>query len=210
MTTSRPVHQHLDALHRALAGMAEIAPEIERWARLLLETFTSGGKVLVAGNGGSAAQAVHLSAELVGRYRRERLPLPAVSLVSDMASITAILNDYSADEVFARQVHALGRPGDALVCLSTSGSSNNVLAAARTASAAGLQVFALAGARTSPLAALADQCLTVDASMTCTIQEAHLVMIHMICEALDDLIIPIMTGPNLGAAEPSGVTACGS
>ncbi len=125
--------------------------------------FDAGGRLLACGNGGSAAEAQHLTGELVGRFRHERRPLSAIALHADTSATTAIVNDYGDHEVFARQVAAHGRPGDVLVCLSTSGSSQNVVAAAKAAHELGVTTWALTGPAPNPLAALCDEAVTVEA-----------------------------------------------
>ena len=156
-----------------------------RWGRLLAAPLTAGHRLLVAGNGGSAAEAQHLTAELVGRYLADRPPLSAIALHAETSSLTAIGNDFGPDEAFARQVAAHGRPGDTLLLLSASGRSENVLAAADRARSLGLTVWAMTGPAPNPLAALADEALCVAGAGTSVVQEVHLVAIHTLCEALD-------------------------
>jgi len=177
--------QHLSNLATALETLREHAALLARWGGELGELLPSGGRVLVAGNGGSAAEAQHLTAELVGRYLDERQPLSALCLSAETSSLTAILNDYGAEEVFARQVQAHGRPGDVLMLLSTSGRSPNVLRAAERARAGGLRVWTMTGRRPNPLAVLADEVLAVPADSTATVQEVHLVAVHAVCAAVD-------------------------
>ena len=129
---------HEAELRQALLGLRRDASIIDRWGRQLARTLTGGGRLLVAGNGGSAAEAQHLTAELVGRFLAERRPLSAICLSAETSSLTAIVNDYGAEEMFARQVEAHGREGDIVLLLSTSGRSPNVLRAAERASRAGL------------------------------------------------------------------------
>ncbi len=179
------VDQHLSNLATALETLREHAALPARWGGELGELLPAGGRVLVAGNGGSAAEAQHLTAELVGRYLDERQPLSALCLSAETSSLTAILNDYGAEEVFARQVQAHGRPGDVLMLLSTSGRSPNVLRAAERARAGGLRVWAMTGRRPNPLAVLADEVLAVPADSTATVQEVHLVAVHAVCAAVD-------------------------
>jgi phosphoheptose isomerase len=150
--------------------------------------LAGGGRLLTAGNGGSAAEAQHLAAELVGRYRDDRAPFSAIALCAESSAITAIGNDYGGDEVFARQVRAHGRAGDILVLLSTSGRSSNVLAAAAAAAECGLVTWALTGAPGNPLAERADASLTVDSPHTATVQEIHLIAIHLLCAAIEEAI----------------------
>ncbi|MGZ6825438.1 MAG: D-sedoheptulose-7-phosphate isomerase [Mycobacteriales bacterium] len=158
---------------------------LDDWGRHLAAVLLGGGRLLAAGNGGSAAQAQHLTAELVGRYRDERRPLSALALHAETSSLTAIANDYGWDEGLARQVRAHGRPGDVLLGLSTSGRSANVLAAMGAAREAGLTVWALTGRPGSPVEAAADACLSVDAPATATVQEVHQVAVHLLCAAVD-------------------------
>lgn len=177
---------HIDALVATLTACGpELSRTTQRWGRQLADLLPSGHRLLAAGNGGSAAQAQHLTAELVGRYRDDRGPFSALALHAETSTLTAVLNDYGADEMYARQVAAHGRPGDVLVLLSTSGRSPNVLRAAQAGRAAGLTVWALTGRGPNPLAGLADESIVVDGPSTATVQEVHLVGLHLICAALD-------------------------
>jgi len=185
VSTGEWMQQHVAELSNALAALQEDAALVQRWGRELGELLPSGGRLLVAGNGGSAAEAQHLTAELVGRYVDERQPLSALCLSAETSSLTAILNDYGAEEVFARQVQAHGRPADVLLLLSTSGRSPNVLRAAERGREIGLRVWALTGAQPNPLAALADEVLAVPTACTSTVQEVHLVAVHAVCAAVD-------------------------
>jgi D-sedoheptulose 7-phosphate isomerase len=180
--------RHLAELERPLRQLGVEAPRIERWGRTLAGVLLAGGRLLTAGNGGSAAEAQHLAGELVGRYRDDRAPFSAIALCAESASFTAIGNDYGADEVFARQVRAHGRAGDVLVVLSTSGCSPNVLAAVGAAAECGIATWALTGAPGNPLALRADDCLAVDSPHTATVQEIHLIAIHLLCEAFDEAV----------------------
>ncbi|MFF9281603.1 D-sedoheptulose-7-phosphate isomerase [Streptomyces griseosporeus] len=182
---SSSVAGHCDELLDALHRFRERAALTERWGERLAAVLGGGGRLLAAGNGGSAAQAQHLTAELVGRYRDDRPPFSALALHADTSSTTAIANDYGVDEVFARQVRAHGRPGDVLMLLSTSGASANLLSAAAAGRAAGLSVWALTGPAPNPLMAGSDEALCVSGASTATVQEVHLVAVHMICEAFD-------------------------
>jgi D-sedoheptulose 7-phosphate isomerase len=177
---------HIDAL---VATLTACGPEVSRisgrWGHRLADLLPRGHRLLAAGNGGSAAQVQHLTAELVGRYRDDRPPLSAIALHAETSTLTAILNDYGADEVYARQLAAHGRAGDVLVLMSTSGRSPNVLRAAQAARAAGITVWAMTGRAPNPLAGLADESLAVDGPSTATVQEVHLVALHLVCAALD-------------------------
>jgi len=176
---------HLHELEVALAALRPDLLRIQRWGRALAAALDGGGRLLAAGNGGSAAQAQHLTAELVGRYLTERRPLSAIALHADTSTVTAIANDYGVEEVFARQVSAHGRPGDVLIALSTSGRSPNILAAVERAQRLDMSVLALTGPAPNPLAAEADDALVVAAS-TPTVQEVHQVVVHLLCEAIDE------------------------
>lgn len=158
---------------------------IVKSAEIIRATLAAGGKVLVCGNGGSAADAQHLAAELVGRYVVERRGLPAIALTTDSSALTAIGNDYGYDVVFSRQVEALGRPGDVLIAITTSGRSKNVVAAIAAARAGGLQVVALTGAQGRELVASCDGGVAVPTRETARIQECHIAIVHVWCELVD-------------------------
>ncbi|KWX03107.1 SIS domain-containing protein [Carbonactinospora thermoautotrophica] len=177
--------EHLTALQDALWRFRGSVDTANAWGRELAEVLPAGGRLLVAGNGGSAAQAQHLAAELVGRYRDDRPPFSAIALHAETSSLTAIGNDYGYELVFARQVEAHGRPGDVLMLLSASGGSPNVIGAARVARRRGLTVWALTGPVPNPLAKLAHDAICVQAHATATIQEVHQVALHMVCAAMD-------------------------
>ncbi|MFI6112892.1 D-glycero-beta-D-manno-heptose 1-phosphate adenylyltransferase [Kitasatospora sp. NPDC051164] len=174
---------HIQALTTALPRLD--TSRLQTWGGALADRLPAGARLLVAGNGGSAAEAQHLTSELVGRFRAERAPLSAIALHADSSAVTAITNDYGPDEVFARQVRAHGRSGDVLLLLSTSGTSPNILAAARAGREMGLTVWALTGPAPNPLAEAADQAVCVDADQVATVQECHLVAAHLLCAALD-------------------------
>jgi phosphoheptose isomerase len=176
---------HVAELRAALDALEADIGTLEIWGMRLARDLPASGRLLTAGNGGSAAQAEHLAAELVGRYVRDRVPMSAIPLTADSASLTAIANDYGLEESFARQVRAHGRPGDVLLALSTSGRSPNVLAAARAARSAGMAVWALTGRRPNPLAAFADEAVCAEATATATVQEVHIVALHLVCAAVD-------------------------
>ena len=176
---------HLAALAGPLAALEAEVDRIDRWGAVLVRRLLAGGRLLAAGNGGSAAQAQHLTSELVGRYLDDRRPMSAIALHAEGSSLTAITNDYGPDQAFARQVRAHGRPGDVLVALSTSGRSRNVLAAAAAARQAGLVTWALTGRAPNPLADECDEALCVDSPSTPTVQEVHQVVVHLLCAAVD-------------------------
>jgi glycosyltransferase involved in cell wall biosynthesis/phosphoheptose isomerase len=177
--------QHVAQLGAVLAAAGETLARAEEWGARLATRLEDGARLLAVGNGGSAAEAQHLTAELVGRFERDRLALSAICLHGDTSSLTAIANDFGIEEAFARQVVAHGRPGDVLVALSTSGRSPNVLAAARAARECGLTVWGMTGPGPNPLADLCDEVLSIDAERACTVQELHLVAIHVLCGAVD-------------------------
>jgi D-sedoheptulose 7-phosphate isomerase len=178
-------HEHLAELRRALDRFEECVDAADVWGVRLAGILANGGRLLAAGNGGSAAQAQHLTAELVGRYREDRPPYSAICLSAETSSLTAICNDYPTEELFARQVEAHGRPGDVLVLMSTSGRSPNLVEAARRGMSAGMRVWAMTGPLPNPLAEAASEHCAVDAPYTATVQELHLVALHVLCAAFD-------------------------
>jgi glycosyltransferase involved in cell wall biosynthesis/phosphoheptose isomerase len=179
------LEEHVVELDAGLRSLTRQSEMVRAWGERLATILVGGGRLLAVGNGGSAAEAQHLTAELVGRWCTDRRPFSGLALCSETSSLTAILNDFGPDEVFARQVEAHGRPGDVLVLLSTSGSSSNVLHAAKRGSDLGLHVWAMTGPAPNPLAMLADEALVVDAPSTAAVQEMQLVAIHAVCAALD-------------------------
>jgi D-sedoheptulose 7-phosphate isomerase len=187
-TTFRVGHSHLAALQEPLAALDEDVDRLGAWGRHLARVLLTGGRLLAVGNGGSAAQAQHLTSELVGRYQDERPALSAIPLHGDSSSLTAIGNDYGAEEAFARQVRAHGRPGDVLIALTTSGRSPNVLAAVRAALEGGLVAWALTGPAPNPVCDAAEDAVCVDAPLTATIQEIHQIAVHLLCAAVDEEI----------------------
>lgn len=163
-------------------------------ARRLAATLEAGGRILVCGNGGSAADAQHFAAEFTNRFERERPPLAAIALTTDTSALTAIGNDYSFDQVFSKQVQALARPGDALVGISTSGGSRNVCAAIKAAHEADAWVLALTGRDGGAIAGLlrdGDLELRVPAERTAHIQEVHIVLLHCLCDLVDEQLYPL-------------------
>ncbi|MEZ5346121.1 MAG: D-glycero-beta-D-manno-heptose 1-phosphate adenylyltransferase [Pyrinomonadaceae bacterium] len=158
---------------------------IKNCADVIVEAFRSGGKVLVCGNGGSAADAQHIAAEFVGRYETERKSLPSIALTTDTSALTAISNDYSFENVFSRQVEGLANEGDVLLAISTSGNSPNVINAVMTARNKGCKVIGLTSEKGRKLAALCDECVMVPGEKTSRIQEAHIAIVHIWCEFVD-------------------------
>lgn len=175
------VAQHLEVMRRLPALQADV----ERAGSLLAATLRAGNKILVCGNGGSAADAQHLASELTGRFIHDRKPLAAIALSTDSSALTCIGNDYGFDEVFSRQVQALARPGDCLVGISTSGRSPNVLRAADAAKAAGAQVIGLLGRDGGPLLAECDAAIVAPSDVTARIQEVHILVIHTLCGLIE-------------------------
>ncbi|MBW3602585.1 MAG: SIS domain-containing protein [Actinobacteria bacterium] len=173
------------ALRGPLAALERDVDRVDAWGRRLGAVLLGGGRLLAAGNGGSAALAQHLTSELVGRFRDDRPPLSALALHAETSSVTAIGNDYGAAEVFARQVRAHGRSGDVLVAISTSGGSANVVDAAAAARDAGVLVWGLTGPGPNPLTVRCDDAVCVDAPTTATVQEVHQVVVHLLCAAVD-------------------------
>lgn len=181
----------------ALAAFAESASVKQRFARehadrivqvaaVIADAFAGGKKVLLFGNGGSSTDAAHIAAEFVGRYRRERMPLPAIALATDIAAITCIANDYGYEELFARQVRAHGRAGDIAIGISTSGNSPNVLKGIAAARECGLVTVAWTGASGGKLAGLVDYPFVVPSTVTSRIQESHITLGHVLCELVED------------------------
>ena len=180
------IEQHL-ARHRETMELVaqQLIPAIAETAQLIADVLGRGGKVLVMGNGGSAADAQHLAAELVGRFLRERRALPAIALTTDTSILTAVGNDYGFDQVFSRQVEALAQPGDVVVGISTSGNSPNVLAALKAARAAGCRTVGLLGRDGGGIAGLVDLPLVIPVQETPHIQEAHVTIIHVLCDLVE-------------------------
>lgn len=174
--------EHVEAIARLTADGLDA---VRRCGEIIIETFRNGGKILVCGNGGSAADSQHIAAEFVGRYEAERRSLPAIALTTDTSALTALANDYDFERVFARQVEALASEGDCLIAISTSGNSPNVIAAAMEARRKGTKVVCLSGAKGKKLASLSDAAVLVPAERTARVQEAHITIAHVWCEMVD-------------------------
>lgn len=183
------------------------AERVERWGRRLARTLPAGSRLFACGNGGSAAEAQHLAAELTGRFGPERGPLSALALHAETSSLTAIANDYGYDEVFARQLRAHARPGDVLLCLSTSGNSANVVAAARAAGPLSVTSWALTGGAPGELDSVCDETVAVPTRDRATAQEVHLSLVHLLCQTVDEHCAPSEEGP--GAAAGADAVAGG-
>jgi D-sedoheptulose 7-phosphate isomerase len=172
-----------------LSASQSLAAPIVRAGAVLVEALKSGGKILACGNGGSAADSQHFSAELLNRFERERAPLAAIALTTDTSTLTSIANDYSYEQVFAKQVRGLGRRGDALLAISTSGNSANVIAAMQVARELGMAIVALTGNGGGKMGALLgvnDVHICVPHKVTARIQEVHLLVLHCLCDAIDE------------------------
>ena len=188
--------QFADSIAVKQKAMSELVPAIARATAALTQSLRSGGKILACGNGGSAGDAQHFAAELLNRFERERPGLPAVALTTDSSTLTSIANDYAYEQVFSKQVLALGRAEDCLLAISTSGNSPNVVMAIEAAHARGVRVIALTGRNGGRMAAaLADDDveIRVPAERTSRIQEVHLVVIHCLCDGIDRALFPAAT-----------------
>jgi D-sedoheptulose 7-phosphate isomerase len=180
------LREHLDAIQSLLDSKLD---EIEKAGLLICETLRVGNKILICGNGGSAADAQHIAAELVGRYEQERRSFPAIALTTDTSALTAVSNDYGYEQVFARQVLGLAVAGDLLISISTSGNSPNVIKAAEQAKALGCKVIGLTGCTGEPLATHCDMAIVVPSNRTSRVQEAHITIGHLWCEMVDRLAV---------------------
>lgn len=163
-------------------------PSIEAIAKKCSDTLKNGNMIFLCGNGGSAADCQHIAAELVGRFVTERRSLPAIALTTDTSNLTAISNDYGYEQVFSRQVEALVREGDVVIGISTSGNSKNVVRAFETAKAKGAILIGMTGKKDGEIAKQADICLKVPSAVTARIQECHIMVGHMICAYIDEVI----------------------
>lgn len=184
-TAARSIAEHMATMGKLSEQCGEAIAEC---GAIISETVRRGGKILICGNGGSAADSQHIAAEFVGRYETERVALPAIALTTDTSALTALANDYDFERVFARQVEALARDGDCLIAISTSGNSPNVLAAAMTARKKGCRIIGMTGENGKKLAGLSDACLLVPSTRTSRIQEAHITVAHIWCEMIDAMI----------------------
>lgn len=179
------LRQHLEVADLVMKGLVDTITEC---GSMITETVRSGGKILICGNGGSAADAQHIAAEFVGRYETERRALPAIAFTTDTSALTALANDYGFDRVFARQVEALANKGDCLIAISTSGNSPNVISAVMEARQRGCKVIAMTGSMGKKLASLSDASLMVPSDRTARIQEMHITVAHIWCELVDRML----------------------
>ena len=193
MSLAKRIQQQFkDSAQTKLDALGAMAAPIEAATRRMAACLKAGGKIMACGNGGSAADSQHFAAELVNRFEKERPPLAAIALTTDTSTLTSIANDYRYEDVFAKQLRALGRAGDVLLAISTSGNSPNVIAAIHAAHALGVAVVALTGKSGGKIAALLgpeDIHLCVPAERTARIQEVHLLTIHCLCDGMDALIL---------------------
>ena len=192
MNPDQRIARHFqDSIDTKQRVVATLTPQIVAASHAMVDCLKKGGKILSCGNGGSAADAQHFAAELVGRFERERQELAAIALTTDSSILTAVGNDYSFDEIFSKQVRALGKPGDILFAISTSGNSKNVTAAIDAAHLKGLHVIGMTGRGGGKVASLmqsGDVLLNVDSQVTTRIQEVHLLILHCLCDAIDNLM----------------------
>ena len=177
--------QHQEVLQAVFDEQVDL---IEECAEILFQVLENGNKILICGNGGSAADAQHIAAEFVGRFEKERIALPAIALTTDTSALTALANDYDFERIFSRQVEALARQEDCLIAISTSGNSPNVIAAVMKAREIGCKTIGLAGAKGKKLASLCDASILIPSERTARVQEAHITIGHIWCEIIDQKI----------------------
>ncbi len=181
------IQREFEAHQKTIKTVIEnIIPEIEKASHIAIDTLKRGNKILLCGNGGSAADAQHIAAELTGRYKSERRGLPGIALTTDTSALTAIANDYGYERVFDRQVEALANKGDLLIGISTSGNSPNILAALKTAKALGCQTIGLSGRDGGLMNEVCDLNIVIPSDDTPRIQEMHILIGHTLCQAIDD------------------------
>ncbi|HEX6044898.1 MAG TPA: D-sedoheptulose 7-phosphate isomerase [Pyrinomonadaceae bacterium] len=178
------LQEHLETAQALLNSSIQ---DVEQSGQMICDALTAGRKILICGNGGSAADAQHIAAELVGCYEKQRRSWPAIALTTDTSALTAVSNDLGYEQVFARQVAGLAQAGDVLIAISTSGRSKNVLKAVERAREIGCRTIALTGASPDPLGSMCDFTVAVPASRTSRIQEAHITIGHLWCEMVDQL-----------------------
>jgi D-sedoheptulose 7-phosphate isomerase len=179
------LQEHLETFQKLLDSLL---PDIERSGQTICDALVAGRKILLCGNGGSAADAQHIAAELVGCYEKQRRSWPAIALTTDTSALTAVSNDLGYEEVFARQLAGLAQTGDVVIAISTSGRSRNVLKAAERARELGCRTIALTGASSDPLGSICDLTVAVPSNRTSRIQEAHITIGHLWCEMVDQIV----------------------
>lgn len=173
---------------QALARSSEVTSAIERTAQKCVDVYESGHKLLIAGNGGSAADAQHMAAELSGRFGFDRPAIPAIALTTNSSAITAIGNDYGYDKIFSRQIQAYGQPGDLFVGISTSGNSPNIVSAVEQCKLSGIEAVGLTGAASSQMSEGCDVCIQIPSTCTARVQECHILIIHLLCGAVEEAL----------------------
>lgn len=181
-TIKKYISEHIEAVYYLAENCTE---DIQEIANAIIHCFQTGGKLLICGNGGSAADAQHIATEMVCRFTRNRIALPALALTCDTSALTAIPNDFGYDIVFARQVEALGNSGDILLAISTSGKSPSIIKAALQAKSSGLKVIAFTGMVDSQLEQISDLCLCTSVDVTAITQEMHQIAYHIICDLVE-------------------------
>jgi D-sedoheptulose 7-phosphate isomerase len=182
MNFDESIENHLET---AVLYKKNCIGDVKKIAKVCLDALNTGHKIIICGNGGSAADSQHFAAELLGRFHKERVSLPAIALTTDTSILTSIANDYDYSKVFSRQIEGLGNKGDVLIGISTSGNSANVIAAFEKAKGKGIQTIAFTGIKESKASAMADITLKIPSSITARIQECHILTIHLICEYID-------------------------
>ncbi|MBD3260475.1 MAG: SIS domain-containing protein [Candidatus Altiarchaeales archaeon] len=182
----REINQH----QKTVESLLKIEGEAQETIDAIVQCLRAGGKILICGNGGSAADSQHMAAELIGRFKRDREALPAIALTTDTSILTALGNDWGVETLFSRQIQALGSEGDILIAFSTSGSSPNILEACKSAREKKMRVIGFTGNRGEKLKTAADICLTVDSEDTPNIQEAHITLAHIICGKVEEKLFP--------------------
>ena len=192
----REIQESIAVKEQLIAATSQLISDV---ARMIIESMQSGGKLIVFGNGGSAADAQHLAAELVGRYRHDRKALPAIALTTDSSALTSISNDYGFETVFSRQVEAIGKTGDVVLAISTSGNSPNIIQAVSLAKQLGIPTIGLTGRTGGKLRGSVDVCLTVPSDSTPRIQEAHSLIIHILSGLVEEAMInnSLVTGARI-------------
>lgn len=183
-TIKAHIQQSIDAKQRLLDS-PELLAQIEQAAKLCRTALENGNKILIAGNGGSAADAQHIAAELVGRFEKERRSMPGIALTTDTSALTAIANDYGYDKVFSRQLEGLGQAGDVFIGITTSGNSANILSTLAVCKNKSITVIGLTGEKGGALAEQADICLCVPDTRTAIVQESHIMIGHMLCACIE-------------------------
>lgn len=188
MADLKVIRETLREVGRSFDRLAEHAEVIELAGEILISGLRSGGKVIFCGNGGSAADSQHLAAELMGRFMKDRAPLPALSLTVDTSALTAIGNDYGYEQVFARQLRGIGRKGDVLIGITTSGNSKNVVLALAAAREMGIKTIAFTGSKGGEAAIHADLCIKVPSDRTDQIQQMHIAIGHIVCGLVEEAV----------------------